>query len=265
LVLGYPWAKNRKDSLIFLCEDARELPGVGNGSVSLIVTSPPYFQAGQEYEEWSSSLDEYLSFLKDCYARWVEVLRPGGRICLNIAGVHRHPYIPIQSHVHLFLLGFYPLLQCVGEHIWFKGHALGVSTAWGSWRKPSAPCIRDNHEYILVYQKRSKRITKNGSYTLDREGDCDGILPDGEEFVIGTRSVWEFSPRSSKEHPAVFPFELARRCILLYSWPGDIVLDPFCGIGTTCIVAEELGRRWIGSDIEEEYIAKAQNAMKQDD
>lgn len=93
------------------------------------------------------------------------------------------------------------------------------------------------HEYLLVFAKGDYGRPDKGESTIT-----------GEEFMAGTLSVWEIAPKSAKRvgHPAPFPVALASRVIELYSYVGDVVLDPFCGSGTTCVAAQQLGRRWVG-------------------
>jgi len=138
--------------------------------------------------------------------------------------------------------------------IWDKGNS-GVSTAWGSWKSASNPVLRDVHEYILVFQKGSfKRERKNKEDTISKE-----------EFLEFTKSIWSFKPESAKKvgHPAPFPIELPKRCIQLYSFKKDVVLDPFCGSGTTCLASKQLGRYYIGYDIKEEYCKIAQKRLSE--
>lgn len=141
-----------------------------------------------------------------------------------------------------------------GEIIWDKGNS-GVSTAWGSWKSASNPVLRDIHEYILVFQK--------GSFKREKKGKEDTISK--EEFLEYTKSIWSFKPESAKKvgHPAPFPIELPKRCIQLYSFKEDIVLDPFCGSGTTCLAAKRLGRYYIGYEIRKEYCEIAECRLKE--
>jgi site-specific DNA-methyltransferase (adenine-specific) len=136
-----------------------------------------------------------------------------------------------------------------GEIIWNKGAGAGVSTAWGSWRSPTNPTLRDTHEYILVFSKdKFGRVNKKREATISKK-----------EFLEYTKSVWEFQPESAEKvgHPAPFPVELPYRCIQLYTFKDEVVLDPFCGVGATCIAAIRAGRHFIGIDINKEYIEKA--------
>jgi site-specific DNA-methyltransferase (adenine-specific) len=136
-----------------------------------------------------------------------------------------------------------------GEIIWNKGSSAGASTAWGSWQSASNPSLRDTHEYILVFSK--------GSFSRAAGGRQDTISK--EEFLACTKSVWEFPAESANRvwHPAPFPPELPHRCIQLYTFQGDFVLDPFCGVGSTCVAALRAGRHFLGYDTSKEYVDAA--------
>jgi site-specific DNA-methyltransferase (adenine-specific) len=130
------------------------------------------------------------------------------------------------------------------EIIWRKGKGSSGSVAWGSWKSPANPVIRDIHEYCLCFSKgRFDRVVKG-------ESDISS-----ERFMELTLSVWEFPPESAKrvKHPAPFPVELPRRFIDLYTYPSELVLDPFIGSGSTAVAAVEARRHWIGYDLMQEY------------
>ena len=126
-----------------------------------------------------------------------------------------------------------------GDIIWNKGVSAGFKTGWGSWRMPSNPILRDFHEYILVFSKKGygQKIPKNFQKEMTKD-----------QFMDYTKSIWNFNAENCRRvnHPAPFPVELPRRLILLYSFPGDIVLDPFLGSGTTALAALETGRKYLG-------------------
>jgi len=138
-----------------------------------------------------------------------------------------------------------------GEIIWDKGSSAGSSTAWGSWLSASNPTLRDVHEYILVFSKgRFRREPNDRSPTIQRD-----------DFLELTKSVWQFPTESASRvgHPAPFPLELPRRLIELYTFEGDVVLDPFMGSGTTALAAIDTGRHYIGYELDPTY---AQNARE---
>jgi site-specific DNA-methyltransferase (adenine-specific) len=232
--------------------DSRTLDMIENGVVDLVICSPPY-NVGKNYKNHDDALplDEYLQLLHDVWAECRRVMRPGGRICVNVAGVDRQPYLPLQSYItqQLIELGF--LMR--GEIIWDKAASVGVSTAWGSWQSPSNPTLRDVHEYVMVFCKEQFRLEQT-------KGETDLT---SEEFTALTRSVWQFPTESASKvgHPAPFPVELPRRLIKLYSWKGALVLDPFCGSGSTCVAAAQLGRLWIGIDTDPTYVALARRRI----
>ncbi|MCH1422994.1 MAG: site-specific DNA-methyltransferase [Candidatus Poseidoniaceae archaeon] len=234
--------------------DSRHLP-LPDNCVQLVVTSPPY-NASKAYDE-DLSLSEYLEMLYDVFAECYRVLAPGGRMVVNVANLGRKPYIPLSSHINIMMnqLGF--LMR--GEIIWDKSASAGSSCAWGSFQSASNPCLRDVHEYLLVFSK--------GNYKLNREkaerseGRIDTIPRD--DFIQHTKSIWSFATeRASRvNHPAPFPVELPKRCIEMYSFAGDVVLDPFNGSGSTCVAAKMTGRTFVGVDLSEAYCEIAQNRI----
>jgi site-specific DNA-methyltransferase (adenine-specific) len=227
------------------CADSRRLDMIEDGVVDLVICSPPY-NVGKNYKNHNDALplDEYLALLRDVWVECKRVMRPGARICVNVAGVDRQPYLPLQSFITLQLrdLGF--LMR--GQVIWDKAASVGVSTAWGSWQRPSNPTLRDVHEYIIVFCKDQFRLEQP-------KGETDLT---SEEFTALTKSIWTFPTGSARKvgHPAPFPVELPARLIRLYSWKGALVLDPFCGSGSTCVAASQLERNWIGVDIDPHYV-----------
>ncbi|MEM3916628.1 MAG: site-specific DNA-methyltransferase [Candidatus Nitrosocaldus sp.] len=233
------------------CKDSRKMEEIPDSSVHLMVTSPPY-NVGKEYDQ-DLDLKAYLNLLKDVFSETYRVLVPGGRVCVNIANVGRKPYIPYHKFIIDTMLEVGFMMR--GEVIWNKGAGAGVSTAWGSWCSPSNPTLRDVHEYILIFSK--------GKFSRNGKGKEPTITRD--EFLEYTKSVWEFPPESAKRvgHPAPFPIELPYRCIQLYTFKGEVVLDPFCGVGTTCIAAIKAGRHYIGIDINHEYVEKANRRISE--
>lgn len=228
------------------CQSAEKMTQIPDNSIHLMITSPPY-SVGKEYDQ-DLSLSEYLSFLTTVWEEVFRVLVPGGRACINIANLGRKPYIPLHTYVIGILenLGF--LMR--GEIIWDKSASAGTSTAWGSWKSPSNPTLRDVHEYILIFSKgRFKRPKIEGKEsTISRD-----------EFLTFTKSIWTFPTESAKRigHPAPFPVELPYRCIQLYSYSNDFILDPFMGSGQTSLAALKTGRHFIGYDTNQEYCALA--------
>ena len=227
-----------------LCQDSRKMDNIPDSSVHLMVTSPPY-NVSKEYDN-DLTMSEYAELLRDVFSETYRVLVSGGRACINIANVGRKPYIPYHSFIINIMLDIGFLMR--GEIIWNKNASAGTSTAWGSWMSASNPTLRDTHEYILMFSKEKFKRTKG-----DRENTISR-----DEFLEYTKSVWEFPAERAKKvgHPAPFPIELPYRCIQLYTYKGDIVLDPFSGIGSSCIAALKSDRHYIGLDIYPEYVEK---------
>ena len=234
------------------CKASESMEEIPDSSVHLMVTSPPY-NVSKEYDE-DLSIDEYRSLIRRVMSETYRKLVPGGRACINIANVGRKPYIPLHAFIieDMLSIGYYMR----GEIIWDKGSSAGVSTAWGSWRSAANPVLRDVHEYILVFCKGTfSRKARGRNSTIERE-----------EFLAWTKSVWSFPSVSAKSigHPAPFPIELPRRLIQLYTFEGDVVLDPFCGSGTTCLAALESDRYYIGYEIKQEYVDLAMRRIREE-
>ncbi len=233
------------------CKSSERMDELPDNSVHLVVTSPPY-NVGKEYDE-NLSFKEYREFLKRVWKEVYRVLVPGGRVCINIANLGRKPYIPLHAFIIQDMLEIGFLMR--GEIIWNKGSSASPSTAWGSWLSPKNPTLRDIHEYILVFSKDTfKRENPN-----KRESTISK-----EEFLEFTKSVWSFPAVSAKRigHPAPFPEELPYRCIQLYTFKGEVVLDPFMGSGQTAIAAIKSGRHYVGYEINEGYVKLAEKRIK---
>jgi site-specific DNA-methyltransferase (adenine-specific) len=232
-----------------LCKSSESMHDLPDYSIHLMVTSPPY-NAQKEYDQ-DLTLAEYLDMLDRVWREVFRVLVPGGRACINVANLGRKPYIPLHSFIieRMIAIGF--LMR--GEIIWDKAASASPSTAWGSWQSASNPVLRDVHEYILVFSKDSFRRPKG-----ERE---DTITR--EDFLAWTKSVWSFPAVQARQvgHPAPFPVELPHRCIQLYSFRGDVVLDPFAGSGTTCLAAAQDGRRYVGYEINADYCQLAESRL----
>jgi DNA modification methylase len=246
--------------------DSRSMDDVVDASVALVVTSPPYF-AGKEYEtELGSgvvpaSYVEYLEMLRDVFAECRRVLEPGGRIVVNVANLGRRPYRSLSADVITILQDDLGLLLR-GEVVWQKQRGATGSCAWGSFRSPVNPVLRDVSERLIIASKgRFDRAKKPAQRT--RLGlPCEPTIA-GDEFLEATLDVWEIPAESATRvgHPAPFPVALVERCIQLNTFEGDVVLDPFMGSGTTAVAAVRTGRHYLGYDADPAYVERAEERI----
>jgi len=234
-----------------LCQSSEKMADLPDSSIHLMVTSPPY-NARKEYDE-DLNLEEYLSMLGKVWEETYRALVPGGRACINVANLGRKPYLPLHSFIIEQMLSSGFLMR--GEVIWDKAASASPSTAWGSWLSASNPVLRDVHEYILIFSKEGFRRPKG-----DRENTISK-----EDFLAWTKSVWQFPAVQARQigHPAPFPVELPHRCIQLYSFKDDVVLDPFAGSGSTCLAAQQDERHFVGYEINPDYCDLANSRLDQ--
>jgi len=221
-------------------QTSEQMGEIPDCSVSLMVTSPPY-NVGKDYDE-DLTLREYLEFLKTVLSETYRVLIPGGRAAINVANLGRKPYVPLNAYMATMAHSVGFLMR--GEIIWVKGKGASGSCAWGSWMSPSNPTLRDLHEYVLIFSKERFDLPLKGHATISRD-----------EFISATTSVWNIPPESAKRvgHPAPFPVALVERLIRLYTFEGQVVLDPFMGSGTTAVAARRCNRHFIGYEIDRDY------------
>lgn len=251
-----------------ICGDSRQMKRLPDRCVALVVTSPPYF-AGKDYEtpeaaardsSVPTTYGEYLKMLHDVFAECERVLEPGGRIAVNVANLGRKPYRSLSADVMGILedIGFF----LRAEIIWLKAEGAGNSCAWGSFRSAANPVLRDLTERVIVASKgqfgRALSKAEREKRSLPHEDTISS-----EEFMEATLDVWRIPPESAKRvgHPAPFPVELPARLINLYTYKGDLVLDPFMGSGTTLVAARQLERNAVGYDTDPDYVAMAKKRL----
>lgn len=231
--------------------DSKKLSFIKNDSVDLIVTSPPYYNA-KEYSQWEN-IDLYLKDMKKVFSECFKKLKPGRKLCLNISDIPTKG----ESGVMWIPLGAYITKVCqdIGYEladriIWFKTPIMGFQ--YGSLPFPPSPLICDSMEYVYVFRKPGK-----SDYRYLNADNKNASKLAREEYAEYTKQIWSIRRVRLKDnkdgHTAPFPYELPYRCIKLYSFVGDTILDPFGGSGTTTLAAMDLKRNSIISEINKEY------------
>jgi len=239
---------------------------VKDDSVALVVTSPPYF-VGKSYEEdmgaghIPAEYEDHLANLHRVFELCVQKLEPGGRIAVNVANLGRRPYRSQAADILRIFEDLGLLLR--GEIIWKKGEGSNGSTAWGSFQRPSNPVLRDTTERIIVASKgrfdRALPSRKRAEMGLPSVGSITR-----EAFMRDTKDVWEIAPESATRvgHPAPFPVALPGRLIELYTYYGDLVLDPYMGSGTTAVAAVRTQRNFVGCETDQGYVDAAMKRVE---
>jgi DNA modification methylase len=246
-----------------ICSDSlKALKKFKGEFVHLTFTSPP-FNAKIKYGSYNDNLpyDKYLKWLKDIFIEIYRITVVGGRCVINIDAIKNQDK-EISDTVYRIpiYVDIYNMMKEIGwlffdEIFWSKQYISGNKSSWGSWMSCSCPCIRRSHEYILVFSKKKWKL----------DGDSELSDMTDEEFKMYTDSVWQIYPgyRRLGNHPAIFPEELAKRVIKLYSYRDNVVLDPFSGSGTVPYVAKSLCRQYIGIDNDKGYCEYAEGRVEQ--
>lgn len=238
-----------------ICGDSEEiLKKLPDNCIDLIFTSPPY-NFGLEYENHKDGTkwEDYFEKLFKIFSECIRVLKYGGRIVVNVQPLYSD-YIPI----HHILSDFFMKKKMIwrDEILWEKNNYNCKYTTWGSFKSPSSPYMKYSWEFLEVFSKGD--IRKAGD-----KAQADITKDEFKKWII---AKWDIPPeRKMNEfgHPAMFPEKLAERTLKLFSFRGDIILDPFNGAGTTTKVAKATGRRYLGIDISEEYCKIADRRLRE--
>lgn len=232
-----------------ICGDSLDvLKKIPSESIDMIITSPPY-NFNMNYDEYKDdkSFENYYNSLFPILKECIRVLKHGGRMAINIQPLFSE-YVPTHHDITNYLRSNGLLWK--GEILWEKNNYNCKVCSWGSWKSPSSPYLKYTWEFIEIFCK--------GSYK--KSGDKQNIDISAEEFKSWVVAKWSIAPeRRMKEfgHPAMFPEELVRRLLKLFTYENDIILDPFNGVGTTTYVCKETNRRFIGIDISKQYCETA--------
>lgn len=239
--------------------DSRKMDQLNDNSVHLVVTSPPYWQLKdygiKEQIGFDDSYESYINHLnlvwKECY----RVLNPGCRLVVNIGDQFarsvyygRYKVIPIRTEIIKFaeVLGF----DYMGSIIWQKKTTMnttGGATVMGSYPYPRNGIIEIDYEFILIFKKPG-RISNPGREIKEKSKLTK------EEWKKYFSGHWYFNGERQDKHLAMFPEELPKRLIKMFTFVGDTVLDPFLGSGTTCLAAKNINRNSVGYEINKDFL-----------
>jgi site-specific DNA-methyltransferase (adenine-specific) len=245
----------QNDRATIINEDIFSTKAVAPKSVDLVVTSPPY-NVDIQYNSHNDrgNYEDYLAFSRSWMKRCHTWLRDDGRFCLNIP-LDKNKGGQQSVSADLTVLAKKVGFSYHSTIVWNEGN-ISRRTAWGSWMSASAPYIIAPVEMIIVLYKKSWKKT-SGSRTSDITR---------EEFMDWTNGLWTFNgeKKSRIGHPAPFPLELPSRCMKLFSFVDDTVLDPFMGSGSTLVAAARCNRRAIGIEIDPHYCGIARERIEKD-
>lgn len=230
------------------------LKQIPDNCIDLIITSPPYnFGLGYDTSKDGTDWEAYFQKLYAIFDECIRVLKYGGRIIVNVQPLFSD-YIPSHHMISNHFLQKKMIWK--GEILWEKNNYNCKYCAWGSWKSPSSPYLKYTWEFLEIFVKGD----------LKKEGLLKNIDIKEDEFKKWVLAKWSIAPERKMvqyDHPAMFPEELVMRALKLFSYEGDVILDPFNGVGTTCVVAKRLNRKYVGIDISKKYCDIAKKRLKE--
>lgn len=237
-----------------ICADSLELlKQLPDNCIDIIFTSPPYnFGLAYNTHNDTANWDAYFEMLFGIFSECIRVLKYGGRFVVNVQPLYSD-YIPAHHIISNFFIQKKMIWK--SEILWEKNNYNCKMCSYGSWKSPASPYMKYTWEFVEVYCKGD----------LKKAGSSANADITAEEFKAWVVAKWSIAPeRHMKEygHPAMFPENLVERVLKLFSFKGDIALDPFNGAGTTTVVAKRTGRRYLGIDISPEYCETAEKRIE---
>lgn len=248
--------KTSDEKIVIINDDFLTTDLIKPNSIDLVVTSPPY-NVDIHYETFKDNIpyEKYLEFTEKWLRKALELVKPDGRMCLNI------PLDKSKGREEEGFQSVYADVLSIAKKVGWKYFStiiwnesnISRRTAWGSWLSASAPYVIAPVEVIIIlYKNKWKKESGSGVSDITRD-----------EFIEWTNGMWTFPGENRKKvgHPAPFPLELPKRCIKLFSYIDDLILDPFLGSGTTLIACALLKRKGIGVEIDKKYCEIAKKRL----
>jgi len=243
------------------CGDSRQMDEIDDNSVHLTITSPPYY-VGKDYEEYLDTIGVYFKMLRDVFQEVVRTTVPGGKIAINLGdiavGSKYNEGFPEEMSIMFPLINN---LRSFGAYlyariIWEKDDPWANSShvTFHSKVQHAEYRILPAWEYVFIFRK--------GEEARKDKSSNDGRFINKKEWKEWVHGVWQIrSVQRNDYHEAMFPEELVKRCIKMYSFPNDVVLDPFMGSGTSAVGAKKLRRNYLGYELKQEHVNYANNRL----
>lgn len=243
------------------CGDSRQMDEIDDNSVHLTITSPPYY-VGKDYEEYLDTIGVYFKMLRDVFQEVVRTTVPGGKIAINLGdiavGSKYNEGFPEEMSIMFPLINN---LRSFGAYlyariIWEKDDPWANSShvTFHSKVQHAEYRILPAWEYVFIFRK--------GEEARKDKSSNDGRFINKKEWKEWVHGVWRIrSVQRNDYHEAMFPEELVKRCIKMYSFPNDVVLDPFMGSGTSAVGAKKLRRNYLGYELKQEHVNYANNRL----